>query len=273
MSTKKKKEIPLFDLPIIETHCHLDYLKENCIDDTIADSLSQNIQKIITISVKPENLDTVIELSSNYSQVYCTQGVHPHDAKNWSPQVLRKITKNLKEHKKIVAIGEIGLDFHYNNSSKDQQLEAFEQQLQLAVKENLPVVIHSRDADEETIQLLEKYQDKMPKKGVIHSFTSGLELAKKAIGWGFHLGFNGIITFKNAENVRNALEITPVNRILLETDAPFLTPMPFRGKENAPKYLPLIAQEVAQVKSLTIEETLKMTYQNSLDLFDFEHSC
>lgn len=270
--SKKRKDIPLFTLPIIETHFHLDMLKANSRDEVVSLCLKQNIEKMITISTMPSNLDEVISISQTYPNIFCTQGLHPHDGKEWNEEVRSHVLKNLNDpikNKKIVAVGEIGLDYYYSKSPRDEQLKAFEEQLQIAVDHNLPTVIHTRDADEDTIAVLKNFSATLKRKGVVHSFTSGLALAKFAIGEGFCLGFNGIITFKNAENVRDALRITPLERILLETDSPFLTPDPYRGVENAPYYLPFIAEKIAEVKAVEVEIVLKHAYQNSINLFQF----
>ena len=266
----KRAEIPIFSHPIIETHFHLDMLKADR-DEVLLRNKTHNIEKMITISTSDRNLDEVIKISETYSNIYCTQGLHPHEGKEWNDQVKDHVIQNLTKHKnkKIVAVGEIGLDYYYSKSPRNEQLNAFEEQLQIACDFQLPVVIHSRDADEDTIMILKKFSNKLSRKGVIHSFTSGLDLAKFALNEGFYLGFNGIITFKNAENVRDALRITPLERILLETDAPFLTPDPYRGVENAPFYLPFVALKVAEVKGVSTEEILKICYENSKLLFRF----
>lgn len=269
--SKKRRDIPLFKLPIIETHFHLDMLKAESRENIVEKIRQQNIEKMITISTNPENLDEVISIAATYKEIFCTQGLHPHEGKEWNDEVRAHVLRNLKDYKskKIVAVGEIGLDFYYSKSPHDEQIKAFEEQLQIAVDHNLPVVIHSRDADEETIAVLKNFSSSLKRKGVIHSFTSGLELARFSIAEGFCLGFNGIITFKNAENVRDALRITPLERILLETDSPFLTPDPYRGFENAPYYLPFIAEKIAEVKAVPVEVVLQQAYQNSLNLFEF----
>lgn len=268
--SKKRRDIPLFGLPIIETHFHLDMLKASSREEIVTKCLQQNIEKMITISTSPENLDEVIAIAETFPTIYCTQGLHPHDGKEWNEEVKAHILKNLKEkNKKIVAIGEIGLDYYYSKSPREEQLKAFEEQLQMAVDHNLPTVIHTRDADEDTIAVLKNFSSTLKRKGVVHSFTSGLALAQFALDEGFCLGFNGIITFKNAENVRDALRITPLDRILLETDSPFLTPDPYRGVENAPYYLPFIAEKIAEVKAVDLETVLKQAYQNSIGLFKF----
>lgn len=252
---------------IIETHCHLDYLKEKPLDEILQEATASGIEKIITISVEPDNFDTVKDLSKKYEQVFFTQGIHPHDAKLATELALDMI-KERTTLTKMVAVGEIGLDFHYNNSPKETQIEVFRKQLEIAIGSQKPVVIHSRDADEEMITILEEYAPRLTKKGVIHSFTSGLELAQRAIDLGFYLGFNGIITFKSAENVRDALKLCPLDRILLETDSPFLTPVPHRGRENSPAKLPYILEKVAQIKNKSPLDISKTCYNNSITLFN-----
>lgn len=265
---KSKREIPLFEHPIIETHCHLDYLKDRPLEETLRECQRVGIEKIITITVTKDNLDSVLELAKRQENVFCTQGIHPHDAKDWSEEIRKRIVENTKrEHEKVLAVGEIGLDFYYNNSPKKEQIEAFNEQFELAIELEKPIVVHSRDAENETKEILDRHAPNLKRKGVIHSFTSKLDLAEKALEHDFYLGFNGIITFKTAEEVREAVKLCPLNRILLETDSPFLTPTPFRGRENAPFYLPFIVEKVAEIKEVEIEEVLKVTYQNSLDLF------
>ena len=263
----KKRDIPLFEHPIIETHCHLDYLKELPLLDILKRAQSVGIEKIITITVSPENLDTVNDLSQAHDFVYGTQGIHPHQGKTWSDEVENKIRENLKANSKLLAIGEIGLDFYYNNSERDDQIKAFRRQLEIAAELELPVVIHSRDADTETIDILKELAPQMKRKGVIHSFTSGPKLAQCALDLGFNLGFNGIITFNKAENVRDIVRLCPLERILLETDSPFLTPVPYLGQENAPFYLPFIAEKIAELKEVEVNTVLKQTYQNTLKTF------
>jgi TatD DNase family protein len=253
---------------MIETHCHLDYLKQAPLAEIIQMSKQAGIEKIITIGVDPENLDPVFEMANNNSEIYATQGIHPHDAIKATDLDLKKIAERMS-HPKIVAVGEIGLDFYYNHSPKEVQIDLFQKQLEIAIAQNKPVVIHSRDADVEMIDILERYQARMTHKGVVHSFSSGLELAQKAISWGFMLGFNGMVTFKSAENVRAAVELCPLEQILLETDAPFLTPVPHRGKENAPFYLPFIAHKVAEIKQLDVKHVIDVTTKNAVKLFRF----
>lgn len=251
---------------LIETHCHLDYLKDLPLEEIRQKISEAGIQKVITIGVDPGNLDKVLELSQRFEEVYFTQGIHPHDAKDATEVEFKKITERAA-HPKMVAVGEIGLDYHYNNSPQAVQREQFERQLQIAVEKDLPVVIHTREADEDTRQILKNFSSILKRKGVLHSFTSGLELAEFALSEGFYLGFNGIITFKKAENVQKVVMNTPVERMLFETDAPFLTPVPHRGKENAPYYLPFIVEKIAELKNLPLEQLKNQVYKNSFQCF------
>jgi TatD DNase family protein len=264
--SKKRREIPVFDHPIIETHCHLDYLKDRPLEETLEQAQGVNIEKVITIAVSPDNLARVRELSQVAPWVYGTQGIHPHDAESYSDDVEAEIRAHARDEK-IVAVGEIGLDYFYDNADRDVQSEVFRRQLQIACDTDRPVVIHSREADEDTIAILGEFEDTLKRRGVIHSFTSGPGLARYALDQGWCLGFNGITTFNKAENVRDIVRMAPIEQILLETDSPFLTPVPYRGKENAPFYLPFIAEKIAEVKELPLDEVIGKTYQNSLRTF------
>lgn len=261
--SSKKRDIPAFGLPIIETHCHLDYLKQAPLDEILTRAGAVGVERVVTISVAPDNLDTARSLAAAHPQVWCSQGVHPHDAEQYSDAVGRRIRAALSDPK-VLAVGEIGLDYYYDHSDRAVQRRVFEQQLQIAADAGLPVIIHSRDADDDTRSILSNFIDTMPRKGVIHSFTSGLALAEFCVDAGFCLGFNGICTFNKADNVRQVIRATPAERILLETDAPFLTPVPYRGRENAPCYLPFIAEKIAALKHLSVEKLLQQTYRNSL---------
>jgi TatD DNase family protein len=164
-------------------------------------------------------------------------------------------------------VGEIGLDYYYNHADRAVQRSVFEQQLQIAVDTDMPIVVHTREADDDTRDILANFSGQLSGKGVIHSFTSSLALAEYCLGEGFSLGFNGITTFNAAENVREVVAATPLEQVLLETDAPYLTPVPYRGRPNAPYYLPFIAEKVAEVKGCKIEDLLAQAWHNSMQLF------
>jgi TatD DNase family protein len=251
---------------MIETHCHLDYLKAESLEVIRQKIKDAGIIKVITIGVDPLNLDLVVDISDQNEEIYFTQGIHPHDSKDATEVEFQKI-RDRSAKLKMVAVGEIGLDYHYNNSVPEVQRKVFETQLQLACELDLPVVIHTREAEDDTKAILKNFSGSLKKKGVIHSFTSSPDLAEFVLSEGFHIGFNGIITFKKAENVQEVVKITPTDRILFETDSPFLTPVPHRGKENAPYYLPFVAAKIAELKALDLEQLKDQVLKNSLQCF------
>lgn len=266
MSQKQRREIPRFNSPIVETHCHLDYLDQSDLDSVLEQSREVGVERIITIAVSADNLQRVVELTRYSPMVWGTQGIHPHQAASYTADIDATIRAHASDAR-ILAVGEIGLDYYYDHADRAVQRGVFEQQLQTAAELNLPVVIHTRDADEDTRAILKNHSGALARKGVIHSFTSSLSLAEFCLSEGFFLGFNGITTFNRADNVREVVAATPINQLLLETDAPYLTPVPYRGKPNAPYYLPFIAETVAAIKQLAIEDLLRQAYSNSLDLF------
>ncbi len=266
MSKHKRRDIPRFATPIFETHCHLDYLAPELRSGALQRAAAAGITEILTIAVSPDNLAQVLELTRQAPDIWGTQGIHPHEAATFDDGVAARIRHNAAD-KRILAIGEIGLDYHYDHAPRPVQRVVFERQLQLAVELDLPVVVHTREADEDTRDILANFSRSLRRKGVIHSFTSGLELARFCLAEGFKLGFNGIVTFNRADNVRAAVAETPLSGILLETDAPYLTPVPYRGRPNEPCFLPFIAERVAAIKQLEVEALLPQVYRNSRALF------
>lgn len=268
--SQKKRDIPVFEHPIIETHCHLDYLKDRTLGEILAEAARVNVERIITIAVAPDNLARVRELARPGTPVFGTQGIHPHEAELYTDAVeveIREFAGPANGDGRIRAVGEIGLDYYYDHSDREVQRQVFRRQLQIAGDLDLPVVIHSRDADEDTIAILREFEASLPRRGVIHSFTAGPGLARYALDQGWCLGFNGIATFNKADNVRDIIRMTPVDQLLLETDAPFLTPVPYRGRENAPFYIPFVAEKVADVKGIGVEALLAVVYGNSERVF------
>ena len=266
MSKKARREIPRFNTPIIETHCHLDYLDDTALADILSRCDEVGIERIVTIAVSPDNLDTVMGLTRHANNIWGTQGIHPHEAESYTPEVEARIRANASDER-ILAIGEIGLDYYYDHADRKVQREVFERQLALAAELEMPVVIHTREADEDTRAILSNHAGNLSRRGVIHSFTSSLALAEFCLGEGFMLGFNGIATFNRADNVREVIAATPPEQVLLETDAPYLTPVPYRGKPNAPYYLPFIAEQVASTLELDVEQLLAHAERNSMALF------
>lgn len=266
MSKRKPREIPIFEQAIIETHCHLDYLDHDELNTELALARDVGIERIITIAVSPDNLRTVRQIAESKENVFCTQGVHPHEAEKYEQSVHAEIQAQIS-HPRVVAVGEIGLDYFYDHADRQVQRDVFAKQLQIAVDAELPVVIHSRDADEDMQAILAEFMPSLKSKGVIHSFSSGMELAEYAIDSGFYLGFNGMVTFNKAENVRSAAAATPIEQLILETDSPYLTPVPYRGQTNAPRFLPFVAEKIAELKELPIEALLSQCFTNSETLF------
>ncbi|MEE4659083.1 MAG: TatD family hydrolase [Halieaceae bacterium] len=266
MSKKARRDIPVFDHAIIETHCHLDYLEGDELAATLARSREVNVARIVTIAVSPDNLDIVDSIARDNDGVWATQGVHPHEAETFSEAAAAVIrARQAEDH--IVAVGEIGLDYYYDHADRAAQRRAFEAQLQIAADTDMPIVVHTRDADEDTRAILANFSGSLRRKGVIHSFTSGLPLAEYCLGEGFNLGFNGIATFNSADNVRAVVAATPLEQLLLETDAPYLTPVPYRGRPNAPYYIPFVAEKVAEVKNIPVDALLAQAWANSMACF------
>lgn len=249
---------------LIDTHCHLDYLKQNIVD-VLNQCQQVGVQKLISISVDGQNMKQVGELIQRHLQVYGTIGIHPHEAKSWN-QDIEQYFRDHHHHPKIVGFGEFGLDYFYMHSTKIEQRMAFEKQLELAVQYKMPIVIHSRDAEQDTMDIIRPFLPEL--KGVVfHSFSSSIPLAEFAIEHNCFLGFTGMVTFKNADNIRAALALAPLNKIVIETDAPYLAPVPHRGKENTSVFLPHIAQKIAELKKIPLNELEKKLWENTLNLF------
>jgi TatD DNase family protein len=263
---RPKPEIPRFEHPIFETHCHLDYLPAAELTATLERARAVGVDRIITIAVAPDNLTTVLDLAEAHDQVWCTQGIHPHEAEQFSEATEAAIRAGAAR-REVVAIGEIGLDYFYDHADRAVQRRVFEAQLAIAVELDMPIVVHTRDADEDTRAILSNFAGVLRRGGVIHSFTSGLPLAEYCLSAGFYLGFNGIATFNKAENVREVVAATPLDQLVIETDSPYLTPVPYRGRPNAPYFLPFVAQYLAEFRGLPVESFLQRVYRNSERLF------
>jgi TatD DNase family protein len=256
----------------IDTHAHLDYDYEKPTEELLKFASDQGVKKVITIAAEPESLETTKIISEKFDNVWFSNGIHPHDAKNFNASIKEAIQKNLS-HKKAVALGEIGLDYHYNNSQPEVQKSVFKEQMDLLDEVDLPVVIHTRDAEKDTLEILDstpvQNYRKTPgrERGVIHSFTGTAGFAKECIERDFLIAFNGIITFKKSDELRSIVKQTPLEKIILETDCPFLTPVPHRGKKNQPGYVPLVAQMVAKCHNCSVEEVAEVTTNNAERLF------
>ena len=251
----------------IDTHCHLDIL-ESTPEETIIEAKQAGVQRMVTIAVDEPSLDFVSSTVQEFPAVYGSVGFHPHDASKLTKSLLQKIRQLAEEQHKLIAIGETGLDYHYMNSPAEIQQQAFRKQLQLAVELNLPVILHSREAETDTLNILQEFP--VPSLGVAHSFTSSIEMAKILVDMGWYLGINGIVTFKNAEDLREVVRWLPLEHLLLETDSPFLAPIPFRGKPNKPAHIPAIATFIAELREISLEELAQQTTANAQRLFNFD---
>jgi len=249
----------------IDVHCHLDHL-EGGAEFALQEAIKAGVKRIITIGTEPGDLPTVISLAENFApHVFCTIGVHPHDGVKYSAEVGKFLRENAK-HPRVVAIGEIGLDYYYNQSPKEEQLVAFREQLQIAADSGLPVEIHTRDAEDDTIAILREFEGRV--KGIIHCFTGTPELAQAALDLGYNISISGVVTFKNAESLRATVRnIVPIDRLHVETDAPFLSPVPMRGKPNTSAYVVHTAQVVADLKGVSLQELSEHTKKNAEKLF------
>jgi len=251
---------------LIDSHAHLDDPKfiedRNAVVERAWDA---GVRTILTIGngTGPDDMGCGIPIAGAYDWIYTTVGVHPHDAVSMEPRHL-SLLEELAKQDRVVAIGETGLDFYYDNSPRETQQEVFRAQLELAVRLGMPVIIHTRDADTETVAIL---RDVRPSRGVIHCFTGGGALAECALDLGLMISFSGIVTFKTADSIRSIAENVPDDRLLVETDSPYLAPVPHRGKRNEPAFVVETAQRLARVRGTTIGEIAEKTSRNFGELF------
>ncbi|MFH1826131.1 MAG: TatD family hydrolase [bacterium] len=251
----------------IDTHAHLTFSEfTNDLADVIQRAKDAKLQAIINIALDDEAIKKSLKIAEDYpGYVFNAAGIHPHEAKEWTEKRHQNI-RLLAEQKKIVAIGEMGLDYHYKLSPIEQQKEVFRKFLQLAQEVDLPAIIHSREASKDTIDIL-RQENKGQLKGVLHCFGYDLELAKAAMDLGLLISFTGICTFPKAQSVREIIKFVSLENIMIETDCPFLAPQAFRGKRNEPAYVVEVAKQIAEVKGLSIEEVAARTTENALKLF------
>jgi TatD DNase family protein len=250
----------------IDTHAHLFYPNfEGELDEIISKSKQDGVDYILVPATDLKTAEQVIKLTEKYEMVYGAVGVHPHDTKDWDSSLISEIEK-LAKHKKIVAIGEIGLDYYYDFSPKEKQIEAFKAQIELALKLDLPVIIHNRDSDEDMMEIIRNYCGS-GLKGQFHCFNGSLEDAMELVGMNYMISFSGNITFKKADGLRKILQHIPPENLLLETDSPFMTPVPHRGKRNEPVYVKLIAEKIAELHKLRIEDVARITSFNAFRIF------
>ncbi|MCM1265334.1 MAG: TatD family hydrolase [Candidatus Gastranaerophilales bacterium] len=247
---------------LIDTHAHLDMYENRA--DIYENAQKNNVKKIIIPAVETQYFQKIIDIANQYDGVYCMLGIFPSEAKTWTVATAELI-KELSTNDKVVAIGEIGLDYYWDKSFVDIQKEVFIEQIKLANELGLPIDIHDREAHKDTFDILKEYN-----KGsdvVFHCFSGSPEFAMECIKEGWYIALGGVVTFKNAIKTKEVAKVVPLEKLLLETDSPYLTPVPFRGKENQPAYVKYVAEEIATLRDIEIEELMKTTSENAERVF------
>ena len=254
---------------MIDSHCHLDVepLYEN-INDIILRSKNVGISKLLTICTNLESFENIKKLINIDSMIYGTFGIHPHDADKYLISKL-KIIENAKYSKKIIGIGETGLDFYYNNSDKKNQIKSFTNHIEACLEVNLPLIVHSRNAEEDTFDILNNFKN-TNLKILMHCFTGSYEFAKKLLNFDSYFSASGIITFKNSSDLRNTFAYIPNEKIIIETDSPFLAPVPMRGKKNEPSFIKYTLDKLAKKKKKPFDYMDEITSDNFNTLFSFK---
>lgn len=262
----------------IDSHAHLnDEAFRDDYQQVTEEMEAQNIGAVIVPGFDLPSSERAVELASQKPNIWAAVGIHPHDAKGWNLKIAARLEELLRVPK-VVALGEIGLDYHYNYSTREEQLAAFEAQLRMAGQYNKPVIIHNREAHQDTLEVLAQYVRRRQSVknsgdsvwGVMHCFSGSLETAVQCIKFGLMISFAGAITFQNAAKLREVAEKLPLSRILVETDAPYLSPHPFRGRRNEPSRVILIGAKLAEIKGLPVDEVMKTTTANCRELFKIQ---
>lgn len=256
-----KNDLPTASAGFTDSHCHLDDKRfADDVDAVLDRALAAGVTRILTIGTGdgPPEIDRAVRLAERYPQVWASVGVHPHDAAKMVPRTYDDL-RALASHPKVLIFGEIGLDYHYDFSPREVQRETFIEQLKLARAAGLPVTIHTREAWGDTVAILREHWSG---PGILHCFTGGPDEAREALDLGFHLSYGGVLTFKTAENVRDSARITPDDRLLIETDAPYLAPVPYRGKRNEPAMMVETARTLAGIRGVTPEAIATLTTAN-----------
>jgi len=249
-------------MEFIDTHCHIYYDKyEHDINDVINRANNNNVNNIICVGVDLDSSKKSLELAKQYKSVFATVGYHPHEAKLAPKNYLEGI-KNISRESKVVAIGEIGLDYYYEHSDKKIQIKVFREQLELAKELNMPTIIHNRESDDD---LYHNIKESNINKGVIHCYSSDIKYANKLFELGLIVSFTGIITF--SKNLQEVVREIPMDKIMIETDSPYLTPIPFRGKRNEPYMVNYVAEKIAEIKNISVEEVAEITTKTAKDFF------
>lgn len=255
-------------MKIVDSHCHIDDERfDSDIEELISLFEENEIDFLIDPASDVNSGRKILELVKKYDKIYGAVGIHPHEVEGITQKQLDEIYE-MSFAKKIVAIGEIGLDYYYDNSPKDKQKEIFRKQMEIAKKRKLPVIIHTRDAMGDTYDILSEFRGEVI--GVMHCYTGSLEMAKRFMELGYYISISGAVTFKNAVNVREMAKEIPLDNLLVETDSPYLTPEPHRGKRNEPKFVRLVAEKIAELKNMEVNDLIYNTNSNARNLFSIE---
>lgn len=246
----------------IDTHCHLSSEYYQDIERVVLDAADANVKKLIISGCDKKGIEESIKIASEFSNIYLSLGYHPSEATVVTKEDIKQLKEIVKSNKKVVAIGEIGLDYHYGKEDKDKQIWLFKEMLKLAKELNLPVVIHSRDAFQDTFDILKESKA----RGVIHCFSGNIENAKMYISLGFYLGIGGVLTFKNSK-LKDVIKEIDANKIVTETDSPYLAPEPYRGSANEPKNVSIIMKAISEYKDISLTELEKIISKNVQDIF------
>lgn len=252
----------------IDSHCHLDRLKLekylNGLDDAVSAAQEAGVNKMLCVAIDLENIDAVLSIAEKHQDIFASVGVHPTSYDGEEPTVERLV--NLADNPNVVAIGETGLDYYYSEDQKALQVERFINHLNASKKTGKPVIVHTRDAKEDTLRIIQEHGDPNI-AGVLHCFTEDLDMAMRAIDLGYFISFSGIVTFKNAKELQEVAKAIPIERMLIETDSPYLAPVPYRGKPNEPKYVPEVAKFIAELRGVDVQEIAQHTSNNFYQLF------
>ena len=250
---------------MIDTHSHINMIEEISVEEVLGNAFENGVNTVIVPSAYSKDIEEVMELIGKYDNVYGMLGIHPSEVKDWTDDISDKI-REYSKNPKIVAIGEIGLDYYWDKSFIDLQKEVFIKQIKLANELNLPISIHDRDAHKDTFDILKEYNKNSTI--VMHCFSGSAEFAQECLKEGYYLALGGVVTFKNAVKMKEVAKIVPLDKLLLETDAPYLTPVPFRGKENQPAYVKYVAEEIAKLRGVSFEEISVKTDENAKKVFN-----
>jgi len=256
--------------PLVDSHCHLDFpdFAAEGVEAIVARATERGVKYLQTISTHISQFDRLRTIAEKFPNVFCSVGVHPHHAAEPEEQTTTVDIVRLAAHPKCIGIGECGLDYYYDHSPRDKQAEVFRQHIYACLETGLPMIVHSRDAEDDTIRVIEETRAGAPLKVLLHCFSSSHAMAMRALELGYYFSFSGIVTFPKSTEVQRAARDVPLSRMLVETDAPFLAPPPYRGKRNEPAYVVHVAEKLAELKGVTPTEIVRATTENFFNLFD-----